>query len=122
MTYETLVEELLRNIPEVKPMYDKEIEWWDGNGPGPHNIFGDVLNPYLINLLKQDEDIILLKKIFHLLESMAKSEDVLVQEVLECTILERLGDDRIILEKARKYMGKASQKMSNDIEKGLGRE
>jgi hypothetical protein len=37
------------------------------------------------------------------------------------TILERLGDDRNVLNIARKYMGKETRKLSDETEKGWGR-
>jgi hypothetical protein len=121
MNYEMLNDMLIQNVPELKQAYLKELEWWDGEQPGAHNIFGDVLNPYLIERLDQMDDEKVLKRVFNFLESMALSEDEKVKEVLTCTVLERLGDDTKILERAEAFMGENTKKLSQDVEKGLGR-
>lgn len=121
MEYCNLSKELIICILELRDMYEQELEIWDGEDPGAHNIFGDILNPFLIEALYKNSDIELLKKVFVFLESMATSNDLLVQEVLGCTVLERIGDDKIILKKAKKYMKKETKKISEEIENGWGR-
>jgi|GEM_PF-780548 len=121
MNYSTVDIELIREIPEIKPFYDEELESWDEEIPGQHIIFGNVLDPYLINLLEINEDKELLGRIFDFLEKMATCSYVKVQDVLGATVLERLGDDKTILKKAQEYMGKETKKMSYEVEKGWGR-
>jgi hypothetical protein len=41
--------------------------------------------------------------------------------LLTVTILERIGDDKEMLKKAHKYMGKETRKASDEIEKFWGR-
>lgn len=119
MEYSNLVQKMLRAIPEVNPMYEKELDWWEEILP--HIIFGDVLNPYIITLLREGNADQTLEKAFDFLEQMAISSDERVQEVLAVTVLEQLGDDPLILEKARQYMGSETREMSTEIEKGWGR-
>lgn len=121
MDYNTLDKELIREIPELKLFYDEELELWDGEEPGQHIIFGNVLNPYLINLIETNKNQELIKRIFDFLEKMACSDNELVQEVLGCTVLERLGDDNMVLTKSKEYMGKETKIISSKIQKGLGR-
>ena len=121
MNYDSLIDELLEIIPEIKPEYKKELEWWGAEQPGPHNIFGDVLNPFIKSILKKQDEEGLLIKLFYFLEKMATCEDIMVQEVLGCTVLEYIGDDKTLLEKAKKYMGKETLKICLEIEQGLGR-
>lgn len=121
MNYDCLIDELLKAVPEIKPDYEKEMEWWGEEQPGPHNIFGDVLNPFVRSLLSKQGEEELLVKIFDFFERMAACEDIMVQEVLGCTVLEFIGDDKTLLEKAKKYMGKRTLQMSYEIERGLGR-
>ena len=81
-----------------------------------HLIFGDVFNPYFLNLL---EDIqinnIQLLKISHLLEMMAKSCEY-VQEVVVTTVLERLADDPLKLNQFKLFAGKTTLKFIQKIE------
>ncbi|MFW6377260.1 MAG: DUF7674 family protein [bacterium] len=120
MDYNNLSNCLLIEIPEIKEMYEEELKLWD-EYPGNHNIFGDVVNPYLIDLLNENNDKKLLKRIFSFLEKMANSKDVKVQEVLTVTVLERLGDDKKILSKSYEYMEKETKQFSVEVEKWLKR-
>jgi hypothetical protein len=119
ITYGNLAEKLIEVVPELKPEYQKELEWWGEEEAGAHNIYGDLLNPYLISLLKsepkskaQEE---FLKRIFAFLEELANHDDPHVQEVVGATVLERLygvGE----LQRARSYMGPRTLHMSREIE------
>ncbi|MDQ0087494.1 hypothetical protein J2T12_000888 [Paenibacillus anaericanus] len=120
MEYNNVVQIMLEAIPEITPMYEKELDWWDEILP--HIVFGDVLSPYIITLLRESNPEQTLEKVFDFLEQMAISSDERVQEVLAVTVLEQLGDDPLILEKARQYMGCETKKMSVEIEKGWGRQ
>ncbi|UTR13922.1 hypothetical protein MM221_15080 [Salipaludibacillus sp. LMS25] len=120
MEYGTVVVEMLKVFPELRELYEEELEDWDGGDPGAHNIFGDIFNPYLIKQIKEGDEV-KMKQVFHFLEKMAVSEDELVQEVLVCTVLEYLGDERSLLSKAHDYMEYNTKKLSDEIEKGLGR-
>jgi hypothetical protein len=64
----------------------------------------------------------LLKRIFDFFERMALSPDNMVPELLTMETLEYLGDDKTILKKARKLMGRETLKLSHEIEKFWGRE
>ncbi|BCZ47995.1 hypothetical protein psyc5s11_40620 [Clostridium gelidum] len=113
--FDTVVEELIKEIPEVKPFYDMVLKQWHGEEPGPHIIFEDVLNPYLVNLLKINEDRELIIRIFNFLEKMATNDEFLVQNsLLEFTVLERLSKDDTILAKSKEYMGKETKSVCDE--------
>jgi len=116
-----IVVKLLYSIPEIREEYELEFEWWDGEFPGLHNIFGDVFNPFLIRLIKNNNNLNLLKRTFEFLENMAISNDDNVKNVLSVTVLENLGDDKKILNKSFEYMGANTKKLSLEIEESLGR-
>lgn len=117
-----VIERLLEIIPEVHPLYDKLLERWeDEEKPGLHIIFGDILTPYIIDLLEQDNKSERLKRIFDFLEEMAVSNDNYVKEVLAFSVLEHLGDNPIILKKAKMYMGYETKKSSDEVEEFWGR-
>ncbi len=117
-----MVRRMLEAIPNLVGAYDELVEWYAGDVPGLHVIVGDVLDPYLMDLLRADGQETALVEAFQLLEEMATSADVVVQEVLATTVLERLGDERPVLEKARGFMGPATRRLSEDVERGWGRE
>lgn len=113
MTKDTLVSEMLRHIPELTPLYDNDMEWWwEGEESLLHNIVGDVLNNYLVELLDRNDNQELLIRIFKFLEMMATSEDDDVVNVLVVTVLEFIGDSKKILRTAYWYMGEQTRKWS----------
>ena len=118
ISYSNLSDKLVEIVPELLPQYQKELEWWGGEEPGAHNVYGDVLNPYLITLLKSapkkdNEEV--LRRIFGFLELLSNHPDVHVPEVVGVTVLEVLLGAGL-LETSRRYMGPATLQMSKEIE------
>ncbi len=122
ITFENMAEKLIEVVPELRCQYESELEWWGDEQPGTHIIFGDVLNPYLICLLESGNQEAIMVRIFAFLEELASHEDTRVQEVVAVTVCERLGDDSKVIEKARRYMGKKTLSLSNEIEDFWGRD
>lgn len=121
MNKKTLVNEMLHMIPELKSLYDEEMAWWGDEEPGLHNIVGDVLTHYLVDLLDRNENQELLVRVFKFLEMMATSEDDYVVNVLQVTVLEVVGDSKKVLRTAYWYMGDETRRLSDEIERFLGR-
>ena len=119
--YDSLVQYLIEAVPELRSHYES---WYEEMGEdfGPHVVYGDVLNPYLLTLLKSEGHEHELQRIFSFLERLASSDNARIREVVEVTVCERLGDHTELLAKARKYMGAATLRISHEIEKYLGRE
>ena len=109
-----VIETLVCACPNLKKEIDEYYN--DFSEYHLHLIFGDVFNPYFLNLL---EDIqinnIQLLKISHLLEMMAKSCEY-VQEVVVTTVLERLADDPLKLNQFKLFAGKTTLKFIQKIE------
>jgi hypothetical protein len=124
MNYKTLIDEFINNFPDLTKLAEEDT-WWKGDEEYEPNVYvfvGSIFNRYLIEQLSilQNED--LLNRIFDFLESMAVSEDASVREVLTDGILEVLGDDKQILERARAFMKSNTLRMSHEVEKSWGRE
>lgn len=113
--YEELSNLLIQEIPELTEKYRKELEWWEDEEPGPHNIYGDVLNPYLLGLLRKDNQNKKLKKVFSFIEELANSNSKKVQEVVAVTVLERLSTEPDLLKKAEKYMGPKTMQFLGEL-------
>jgi len=120
MDSNNLIDEFLKRIPELVTKYDDEIKDWD-EFPGYHNIFGDVLNPFLEELLGETQQDDLKARIFDFLEDMANSDDEDVVNVLVVTVLERIGDSKRNFLEANKYFGPQTAYYSATIEKAWGR-
>lgn len=117
MKWDVLHEKLVEAIPELEKAYKEELKDWD-EFPGNHIIFGNVLNPFLVELLEQPNKQNPKQRIFDFLELMALSEDAKVQEVLSVTVLERLGDSEGVLRETKKYMGKMTTQFSKKLKNG----
>lgn len=117
-----------RLSPVLNTLYIKELnELWTEEGEiPPHVAFGNILNPYLINLLQANHELTkgeekLLDMIFGFIEQMALSNDGDVRNVVSVTVMARLGDDSTVLTNALKYLGEQTQVLSKEIEASYGR-
>jgi hypothetical protein len=91
MTYESLLRETIKALPEFKEKYNKSIN--DGTidaETGAHIVFGVVFTPLLKKAIMGNKT--LAKKMFRQLEIMAESEDDRVQEVCDQSVLEAICD------------------------------
>lgn len=92
--------------------YDEELETV---------IIEDIFMPEIINLLKEDKNKNLLKKIFDYFEKILFCEDEYLVNILSITVLEILGNDRAVLEVAKKYMGPKTIQFQEEADRELGR-
>ena len=114
MKYADLLEEALLQLPEFKKQYEKDL--LAGNidaDDGMHIVFCEVFMPVLHNLINEKNNVSL-NNFFSFVEKMENSEDPLVAEVAEFTVLEDLCDnyeDKDFL----KYLGKNSKEALKQI-------
>jgi len=110
-------------IPELKVVYEEKrkenlVDDEDGN----YVIWGMGILPGILQLFEEfDLNKALLTKIFGFFEKMAGSDDEEIRELLLYSVLEGLGDDKGILEKAVSIMGKKTLNYSKKVEDFLGR-
>lgn len=93
LTYDNLIREALTELPNFKTKYEQLIEddMIDAES-GKHIVFSYAFTPLLKEAIKNgDEDTT--KKMFAFIEKMASSEDNLVVEVCDQSVLEELNDD-----------------------------
>ncbi|MEW6141996.1 MAG: hypothetical protein AB1597_02420 [Chloroflexota bacterium] len=124
MTYKDLVDNLIKAVPEIADAYNKYLKWSGRtrDDPLPHVVFGDVLlQRFLLEELSTMKNTELLNRIFDFFELMAVSDDKDVRDVLSDTVLERIGDDKRILENARSLMRRNTRELSDKAERFLGR-
>lgn len=124
MKYESLIDEIIEKFPEVRSHAEQD-PWWKADEEYEPNVYvfiGNIINPFIIENLSVLQNEELLKRIFEFLESMAVCEDTEVRNVLTDGILEVLGDDKQILEKARGLMRSNTLRLSHEIERAWGRE
>ena len=113
--YEDVSVALTTHLQELREAYETEQQWWSGETPGPHVIYGNVLNPYIERLIEAGDEAAL-RRVFAFVELLSNSDDVRVQEVVAVTICERLGSDENRLMQAKRLMGPATRKISDEVE------
>ena len=98
-------------FPEEEQQINDEL---DGlNEFLPHIIFGNVLNPIVIQLLKRDDssNSKQLLQVFDMYEDFASSGDTETQNLLQVTLLEILWDEAITYERAMELMGEKTKEI-----------
>ena len=105
MTYDTIYSDFLSIFKEdtdyLNSIADENAV---DNEDGKHIQFGMVVFPYILHLAKiKDTD--KLTKAFDFLEEMLSTQDTMICEIVEFTILENLiSEDKNILEYCRQFM------------------
>ena len=104
LTNDNLIQETLNALPAFKEKYKelKEKEVLDSES-GKHIVFGYAFTPVLSDALTNGDEKTT-KDMFSFLEQMASSEDKLVVEVCDQSVLEVLNDE-FDENKLEKYMG-----------------
>jgi len=109
-----LNKKLLELIPEIKPLYEEETSWQEGDDTGSHVVFSDVLFPYLIdNLKKKNETTIHI--CFKAIEEILKLKDEYADEVIVISILENLSYEEFEFDKMVSYMQKNTKKLYEEV-------
>lgn len=114
--YEDLSDLLAVRAPDLRESIEAVRQWWAPEIPGQHVVYGDIFNPYLTELVEAGTNDKALTEAFALLEDLAKSSDVHVQEVAGYTVLEHLLSSEALLAKARPFMGPATLALLADVE------
>lgn len=106
---------LCGRFPELKKQIISENEWLGENLP--HCLFGNILNPLVIGLLKQDvyKSDNLLERIFAMYEDFAEYGDTETKNLLQVTLLEYLWDEYITYSRALELMGRHTKDINKNI-------
>ena len=118
LRYDDLNVWLIEQIPELEDAYKRETEWWGQETPGPHIIYGDVLTPYIIQLLESAQDTLATKRAFRVLETMLADQDIEVQAVAVVTVLERLVGNPVWLRLMEPFAGPLARGTVRDLIEG----
>lgn len=113
--YDHMIELLVKHVPEIAAKCELELRWWGTETPGPHVVYGDVLNPHVDELI-QSGDEVGLRRVFDFVERLARSSDPRVAEVVAVTVCEHLGANAARLQAARRFMGPVTHEISLEVE------
>lgn len=112
-------EKMLLFFPEKKYDFEQSIQdFFEGVETV---IIEDVFMPKVIELLKKEDDKELLEMIFSYFEEVSSCADDELLNTFTITTLEILGNDRLLLEKAKRYMGIKTTELQFMADKKLGR-
>ena len=115
LRYDDLGARLILEMPELEEPYRRELEWWGEEKPGPHVIYGDVLTPYIIQLLESGDDAEAIKRALGLLETLIADQDVEVQAVAVVTVLDRLVGNAEWTRLMKPYLGPLARRAVQDL-------
>lgn len=109
-----LNKKLLELIPEIKPLYEEETSWQEGDDTGSHVVFSDVLFPYLIDNLKKNNEATI-HICFKAIEEILNLKDDYADEVIVISILENLSYEEFEFDKMISYMQKNTKKLYEEV-------
>lgn len=84
-------------------------------------VIEDIFMPPILKLLSENMESKLLESIFKYFEEIANSDDSHLINIFSITVLEILGNDKIILETAKQYMGTKTTALQIKADEELGR-
>jgi len=118
MTYEHINSILVSKIPELKESIEEVTNYWKHERVPSHVLFAEVFyqNSFMYNLLSEECNIAIIRKVFDFFEDMANSNDAEVRNLLQVSILEYLWDDLEVLSRAHKYMHTKTRALSDELQ------
>ncbi len=116
---DSFMERMLEFFPFVREKYNRSVE--DKEEILETIIMEDIFIPEIIKLLSENTNAELLREIFQYIEEVVNSKNVHLTEVLSVTLFEVLGNDKMILKNAQKYMGSNTLMLQIEADKALGR-
>jgi len=113
------IEKMIEFFPTTRIKYDETVKKY---GKVLETIvIEDIFMPELIKLLKENNNVGLLKKIFEYIEEIVCGGSVQLVNIISVTVFEVLGDDKTVLDNAKKYMGTKTKELQRKADKSLGR-
>ena len=81
---------LIKHLPQLSERFNDEISWQEGHDTGCHTVFGDVLTPYLVECILQNNRQGI-AQIFDFLENILCLKDEYADEVIWLSVLESIS-------------------------------
>lgn len=124
-SYSGIVNDLLKEFPEISKNYAEEIAWikdtFKGRENGGQTIYFDrCFCDYIGHLLVDEcQDNIKIEKVFTFLEDMAVSEEQEVKNLLQVTVLEYLRSWYLLQSRSEKLMLPETKKIFDRVKSYL---
>lgn len=105
---------LIKFLPEIKSLYDEEVSWQEGDETGSHVVFADILFPYILNCVK-NEDTQCLIKCFKIIEKILLLGDEYANEVIALSVLEGLSYETDLKINLKEFMGDKTKQLFEEF-------
>ena len=106
-------------LPSTKEAYNESIKEY---GEVLETVvIEDIFMPFILTLLSENREQQLLENIFMYFEEILNSDDSHLINVLSITVLEMLGNDKVILKTAKQYMGTKTTALQIQADEEVGR-
>ena len=120
MTIENFLEKMISFFPKTREGLAKHISEYEERLDTI--VIEEIIMPEVIDLLKKNNDEKKLKEIFDYFEDVCINSDDYLNNVFSITALEILGNEKNILETAKKYMGPVTIKLQREADLAIGRQ
>lgn len=115
ISHDDLNDYLVTHLPELRADYEMMLVDWEDELPGPHVVYGNLLNRRLISMLADPIDNgPSLRRIFAVLEDVASDGEPSARYVVGATVCERLSGAGM-LQQAREFMGPATRELCRQM-------
>ncbi len=112
-------EKMQEFLPSTKEAYSESVKEY---GEVLETVvIEDIFMPQIVKLLRENKEHQLLESIFMYFEEIVNSDDSHLINVLSITVLEILGNDKLILETAKQYLGTKTTALQIKADQELGR-
>lgn len=112
-------EKMQEFLPSTKDLYNESIKEY---GDLMETIvIEDIFMSSILELLRENKEQQLLENLFSFFEDVVNSGDAHLINIFSITVLEILGNDKLILETAKQYMGYRTTILQSNADKELGR-
>lgn len=119
VTHQSLNEELVSRVPELRQGLAELREMWGEEEPGPHVTYGDLLVPYLQEAARTRRYPSSFVAAMGLLEDMLSTfDDDETRNVVGASVLEPLSGDLGAWETLKHSMGQHTRAFADQIEWG----
>jgi hypothetical protein len=112
--YDSVSDKLISCIPELAASYRAMLQWWGEEKPGPHVVYGELLNPFIDRLVEQDDDRSL-ARVFEFIEILARSNDAQVRDLVATTICEHIVSNPKTLRRTQMLMGSSTRAQCQEV-------
>jgi len=113
-----LNKKLIEAFPELEQTYHEQTEWQEGEGTGSHVVYGGILVPTILALIKGGY-YPQTKKFFDFLEALLEETDEYADDVVATTVIEGIIMDTIDNEQVKPLLGVKTLAVWEEYEKWM---